>query len=148
MAKFSEDKRKYLTEIFGEDKTVELEKDSEERAKALTEAGVQSKDYEAQDPMLKAFESIAEILSQSKKDSEKVSADIKALTDRVGAVEKSTDQKVAEIIKPKLAEVMGAKTGEEGEKITEEKAKELAPKSLDGTLSWFKNSFDAIDKKS
>jgi hypothetical protein len=46
MAKFSDEKRKYLVEIFGEETTVLLEQEAEERAKALAEAGFESKEYE------------------------------------------------------------------------------------------------------
>jgi hypothetical protein len=134
MGKFSDEKRKYFVEIYGEDVTANLEKESEERAKALTEKGVQSKDYEAENPVNKALEVIAEGLSTIKAGQEETKANLvkadeamKSLVGRLEALEKSDDEKISKAIRPKLFDVMGTKAGDQGEVISEEEAKKKAP---------------------
>jgi hypothetical protein len=146
MGKFSDEKRKYFVEIYGEGVTANLEMDSEERAKALAEKGVQSKDYEAENPVNKALEVIAEGLStikagqvkseeEAKANQSKVDEAVKSLVGRLEKLEKSDDEKISKAIRPKLFDVMGTKAGDQGEVITEEEAKEKAPKMP--TDDWF-----------
>jgi hypothetical protein len=140
MGKFADAKRKYFVEIYGEDVTANLEKEAESRAKSLTEQGVQAKDYEAENPVTKALEVIAEGLStikasQTKAEEEvksnygKIDEAMKSLGSRLDKVEKSDDEKISSVIRPKLSEVMQVKEGAQGEVISEEEAKEKAPKA-------------------
>jgi hypothetical protein len=142
MTRFADEKRKYLAEIFGEDVTAGLEAETEQRAKELEAQGVQSKEYEAENPTTKALEMIATGISELRANVTTVLDGQKSLDERLSKVEKTDDEKVADTIRPRISKQLTTQPGEQGETISDDKAKELAPAGSE--KSWFQQAHTGI----
>lgn len=111
---FTPDKRAYFVKVFGEDRTKQLEAETEAMGKSLDEAGIEAKDKAtpaaAAAPAAEG-EVPAHILEQVKTllNTDGLQAALvelgkqnKALADQVAALKKSDDAKIAEKIAPKV----------------------------------------------
>lgn len=132
---FDEKKKAYLVKRLGEEAVKQLEAHPAEMSKALEEMGVEHKEATPAVPSEKAIDDlkalfnldglqkvITELQAQAKERDEKIAT----LTAQLSEVKKSDDEKVAEVLTPKIRPMQWGHqaTKDTGNVITEEQVKE------------------------
>lgn len=130
---FDKTKREYLVKRLGEERVKKLEAHPAEMSKALAEMGVEHK-ATIEAPPEKAIEDLKalfnldglqKVITDLQAQNKTLSEQVTALTATIGEVKKSDDEKVAEVLTPKIKPVQWGHqaTKDSGNVVTEEQAK-------------------------